>query len=107
MLFHKLFQTLNSGSSFRPKRQLQRRQPARLSIEALENRAVLATFSVADATVWEGNAGPTTAAVVVSLSAPARKTVSVNFATTDGTANAGSDYDAATGKLVFAPGESR
>ena len=86
--------------------QLQRRQPARLSIEALEDRVVLSTLWVGDATVWEGNAGATTAAVVVSLSAPARKTISVNFASTDGTANAGSDYDAANGKLVFAPGQT-
>jgi hypothetical protein len=101
-LFRKLYQRLKSDSSCRPKR----RQTARLSVEPLEDRFVLSTFWVADAEVVEGNAGATTAAVVVSLSAPAQKTVSVNFTTTDGTANAGSDYDAANGKLVFAPGET-
>jgi hypothetical protein len=107
-MFRKLFHTLKSDSPRRLNRLMPRRQPAhaRLSIETLEDRVVLSTISVGDATIWEGNAGTTTAAVVVSLSAPARKNVSVNFATTDGTAKAGSDYNAATGKLVFAPGET-
>ncbi len=38
--------------------------------------------------------------------APASDTVSVDYATADGTARAGSDYRAARGTLTFAPGET-
>ena len=41
----------------------------------------------------------------VSLSAPSGIEVSASYATKDGTAAAGSDYAAASGTLVFAPGE--
>ena len=41
----------------------------------------------------------------VTLSAPSGIEVSAPYATKDGTATAGSDYAAATGSLVFAPGE--
>ena len=43
---------------------------------------------------------------MVSLSAPSNKTVTVNYSTANGTATAGSDYNAASGKLTFAPGET-
>ena len=41
----------------------------------------------------------------VTLSAPSGIEVSASYATKDGTATAGGDYEAATGTLVFAPGE--
>ena len=41
----------------------------------------------------------------VTLSAPSGIEVSVSYATADGTATAGGDYAAATGTLMFAPGE--
>jgi hypothetical protein len=41
---------------------------------------------------------------VVHLSAAAPQTVTVNFATVDGTATAGTDYQATSGTLTFAPG---
>ena len=41
----------------------------------------------------------------VTLSAPSGIEVSASYATKDGTATAGGDYAAATGTLVFAPGE--
>ena len=41
----------------------------------------------------------------VTLSVPSGIEVSAPYATKDGTATAGSDYEAATGTLVFAPGE--
>jgi choice-of-anchor B domain-containing protein len=40
----------------------------------------------------------------VTLSAPSDQTVTVNWATADGTATAGLDYVAASGTLTFAPG---
>ena len=84
------------------------RQPApcRLSREALEDRAVPASLSVSDAVLVEGNAGTQYAAVIVRLSAPSSKTVTVNYGTANGTATAGSDYNAVSGKLTFARGET-
>jgi hypothetical protein len=54
----------------------------------------------------EGASGAQNAAVTVSLSAPVRKTVWVNYNTADGTALEGSDYDAVSGQLIFARGET-
>jgi RHS repeat-associated protein len=44
--------------------------------------------------------------VTVLLSAPSSYTVTVPYATSDGTATAGSDYTAASGTLTFVPGET-
>jgi len=63
-------------------------------------------LSVADAQVAEGNSGTTTLSFPVTLSKPSKQAVAVSYATADGTATAGSDYVAATGKLTFAPGET-
>ncbi|MDB5899650.1 MAG: type 1 secretion target domain protein, partial [Ramlibacter sp.] len=59
------------------------------------------TLAVAGVTVNEA-AG--TATFTVSLSAASGQPVSVNYATSNGTAIAGSDYTAAIGTLTFAPG---
>jgi hypothetical protein len=66
------------------------------------------TLSIDDATVAEGDAGTTTATFTVTLSeAPGSgETVTVDYATSDGTATAGTDYVAATGTLTFAEGET-
>lgn len=53
----------------------------------------------------EGNAGTTPFVFTVSLSVPAAGPVTVDFATRNGTAEAGSDYVATAGTLTFAPGE--
>jgi endoglucanase len=42
--------------------------------------------------------------LVVTLSGASKQTVTVHFATVNGTAHAGSDYDATQGTLTFAPG---
>src|SRR5260221_4196994 len=46
------------------------------------------------------------AQVTVTLMPPSTSSVSVQYATRDGTAVAGTDYQATTGNLVFAPGET-
>ena len=63
------------------------------------------TFAVSDVTAFEGNAGTTTASFTVTLSAPSGKEVSVDYATADGTAAAGSDFLPLSGTLVFLPGQ--
>jgi hypothetical protein len=62
------------------------------------------SLSINDVTILEGNAGTTPARFRVTLSNPSQSTVTVNFATADGTATAGSDYVANTGLLTFPPG---
>ncbi|HEV3139193.1 MAG TPA: Calx-beta domain-containing protein, partial [Vicinamibacterales bacterium] len=69
---------------------------------------VVVTASIADVSVVEGNEGSTTPAVfTVSLSQASPETVTMNYATADGTATvAGFDYSAASGALTFAPGQT-
>ena len=61
---------------------------------------------MADATVTEGNSGSSNASFTVTLSAASGQTVTVAFATSNGTATAGSDYTATNGTLSFAAGET-
>jgi len=68
------------------------------------NDDALPSLSIDDVSVNEGNSGTTTATFTVSLSAASGQTVSVNYATADGTATAGSDYVARSGTLTFTPG---
>ena len=68
--------------------------------------APLPTLSINDVSVTEGNAATATATFTVSLSAAASAAVTVNYATVNGTATAGSDYVAGSGMLSFAAGES-
>ncbi len=65
------------------------------------------TISVNDPSVAEGNSGTTTLTFTVTLSAASGKTVTVDYATADGTATAGTDYTAiGTTTLTFAAGET-
>lgn len=61
-------------------------------------------LSIADITVPEGNSGPVEAVFNIALSTVSGKTITVNYATTDGIALAGDDYLAASGLLTFPPG---
>jgi ELWxxDGT repeat protein len=63
-------------------------------------------LSIGDVRVAEGDAGCVTARMTVSLAAASAQNVTVDYATSDGTAHAGDDYDAASGTLTFAPGET-
>ena len=64
----------------------------------------LPTLSVSDITVTEGNSGTVNALVTVTLAGATSSQVTVNFATGDVTATAGTDYVAQNGTLTFAPG---
>ena len=63
-----------------------------------------AALRVADAEVHEGPGA--VLAFSVTLDRATSAAVSVDYATSDGTAQAGSDYTAATGSVTFAPGET-
>jgi hypothetical protein len=64
------------------------------------------SIAVTDAAVIEGNTGTRAITFTVSLSAAFSQPVTVGYATTDGTATSGSDYQAVSGTLTFAPGET-
>jgi chitinase len=54
----------------------------------------------------EGKNGKSFFTFTITLSAPSTTQVTVNYATADGTARAGEDYEADSGTLTFAPGET-
>ncbi len=62
--------------------------------------------SVGDVAKNEGNSSTTQFVFTVGLSAPSTAATSVNFATADGSAKAGEDYDARTGTVTFNAGET-
>src|SRR5262249_43437992 len=64
------------------------------------------TLSINDVPVTEGSTGTVNVVFTVSLSAASGRPVTVDFATNDGTATAGPDYQARSGTLTFNPGET-
>ncbi len=65
-----------------------------------------ASLSISDFTLAEGASGTTNFTFTVTLGASVATSVSVEYATADGSASSGSDYLAATGMLTFAPGQT-
>ena len=64
------------------------------------------TVSINDVNIAEGNTGTTNLVFTVTLSKTSAVTVSIDFATADGTAQTSdSDYQSASGTLTFNPGE--
>lgn len=59
-----------------------------------------------DVRVLYTSSGSRTAVVTVSLPAPANQSVTVGYTTVNGSAHAGVDYRAASGTIVFAPGQT-
>jgi hypothetical protein len=107
MLFHSLLERLVARAGSRPMTRANPRPVTlRPTVEALEHRLTPATarLSIADATIVEGNDGTQNALVTVSLNRPHGK-VTVNYSTADGSATAGSDYTAVSGRLTFAKNE--
>ncbi len=68
--------------------------------------AAFPVLTISDATATEGNTTTTNALFAVGLAEPYGQIVTVNFSTTNLTANAGPDYVATNGTLTFLPGET-
>ncbi|MBN9119030.1 MAG: carboxypeptidase regulatory-like domain-containing protein [Planctomycetes bacterium] len=73
----------------------------------IQNDDSQVTLKIADVGLSEGNSGTTAFDFAVTLSQASSQTVTVGWATADGTATtADGDYTAASGTLTFAPGET-
>jgi hypothetical protein len=79
--------------------------PSKATLDIVEDNDVLPTVQFSAATV---NAGELqgTANVTVTLSPAGNQSVTVNYATSDGTGLAGTDYGATSGVLTFSPGQT-
>jgi chitinase len=62
------------------------------------------SLAVSDVSVTEGTGGSTAAVFTVTLSAGSAQSVTVAYATVNGTATAPADFTAAAGSVTFAPG---
>lgn len=86
------------------------RRAIRPQLEQLEGRCLPSTspaLSIGSVAHPDGISGQTALVFTVSLSQPSHGTVSVNYATADGTATvAESDYVPTKGTLKFAPGQT-
>jgi Calx-beta domain/FG-GAP-like repeat len=64
------------------------------------------SITMSDATITEGNTGTRAASFIVTLSAAYGQPVTVAYATANGTATAGSDYQASSGTLAIPAGQT-
>ncbi|HEY6806376.1 MAG TPA: Calx-beta domain-containing protein [Pyrinomonadaceae bacterium] len=64
------------------------------------------TLAVNDVSINEGNSGTSTATFNVTLSPASSQTVTVQYATANNTATAGTDFVSTSGTLTFAPGQT-
>jgi hypothetical protein len=80
------------------------RVPRGAYAEAVEGRVLLASVSINDAVVTEGNAGTVDAVFTVTLNQGGDLPVSVNYTTADSSATTPADYQPISGTLTFTPG---
>jgi uncharacterized repeat protein (TIGR01451 family) len=72
------------------------------TVNAVDNPSIF----INNVSLNEGNSGTTFFNFTVSLLDPSSQTVTVNYSTANGTATAPSDFQAASGTVSFAPGET-
>lgn len=75
-------------------------------VGTIMNDDPLPSLSINDVTVTEGNSGTVNAVFTATLSAASGQTVTVNYATADGTATQPADYTNTSGSLTFTPGQT-
>jgi subtilisin family serine protease len=78
----------------------------RLNVSAMLNIRPGVNVNISDAALVEGNSGTSQLQFTVSLSSASTSAVSVNYATANSSATAGSDYTAVAGTVTFNPGET-
>jgi hypothetical protein len=103
MLCRSLLECLASRAGSRKAPRVERRsKTCGLAVETLEDRLTPAgSFSIGDVTIVEGNTGSLNALVPVTLTGAHGNNVTVEYKTADGSATAGSDYSAVSGRLTF------
>jgi len=80
--------------------------PSNALVNIADNDIALPSISISDATLSEGDSGSVSATLTFTLSEASLNSVSVAYATADGTAFAAEDYQAATGTVTFDPGQT-
>ena len=75
-------------------------------VGTIKNDDNLPALSISDVTLAEGNSGTTSFDFTVTLTPASAYPVTVGYATADGTAIAGSDYQPASGTVTFTPGQT-
>jgi beta-glucanase (GH16 family) len=76
-----------------------------LACDKGEGDTPAATITILNVSVTESNRD-TTIELTATLNPPSKKEVSFHFTTADGTAKAGEDYVAQSGRVTFAPGDN-
>ena len=96
-MFHSLLNRLSRRSnSYRSRR------THRLGADALEARCTpAAMITIGDVTIVEGHDGTQNAQVEVYVTEPHGNSIGVSYRTVNGSALAGSDFDAVSGRLLF------
>jgi hypothetical protein len=98
-LYHPPARTVGTPGSEQP-----RPGGGTIDIGAYERVSVVPSMTIDDVVVTEGDAGNVPATFTVRLSSAATQSVTVGFATANGTATSPADYGAAAGILTFAAG---
>ncbi|ENY80937.1 hemagglutinin-like protein [Sphingopyxis sp. MC1] len=75
-------------------------------VGTITNDDPLPAISTSDVSIVEGNSGSSNAIVTVTLDTASGQTVTVNYATANGSATQPSDYGAVSGTLTFTPGQT-
>jgi large repetitive protein len=80
--------------------------PDNVGTGTITNDDGLPALTINDQTTAEGASATTNATFTVTLTPGSGRTVTVNYATSPGTASAGSDYTTTSGTLTFEPGDT-